>query len=100
MTGKPPDHLRRLVSAVVIQYHVNFARIGGNPLVYQLHEFQEFLMAMATVALADYLAGGDIERGKQRRRTVALVVAGPLFGQSRPQWQDRLSPVHCLHLRL
>ena len=55
---------------------------------------------MPTVAVADHLAGGDIESGKQRRRAVAnVVVAAPLrlAGAHRKQ---RLGAIERLDLAL
>ena len=56
----------RLAGRVVV--HVD---IGGN--VGVVEELAEFLAAVAAEALADHLAGGDVEGREQRGRAVALV---------------------------
>jgi hypothetical protein len=55
---------------------------------------------MPAVAFPNDFAGSDVQRREQRRRTVAFVIAGSLLGETRPQWQDWLSAVQRLHLRL
>src|SRR3954447_2023803 len=73
--GQPGDHLRVLVSGVVVEDHVH--GFGGrNGLLNSVEEADELLMAMALHAATDDAALQHVESGKQRRRAVALVVVG------------------------
>ena len=62
----------RLVGRVVVHVDVE---VGGNVVV--VEELAEFLAAVTAEALADYLAGSNVEGREQRGRAVALVVVGP-----------------------
>jgi len=55
---------------------------------------------MALHALADDLAGGNIELGEQRRCAMALVVVGPGSGAALLHRQARLGAVERLDLAL
>ena len=57
-------------------------------------------MAMARHALADHLAGGDVERGKECRGAVALVIVGHRTGATILERQTRLRAVERLDLAL
>src|ERR1700730_11305707 len=46
----------------------------------------------------DDFAGRDVERGKQRRGAVALIIMGHGSGAAFLQRQARLGPVECLNL--
>jgi len=81
MACKPANHLRGLVGSVVIHHHMNLLGFRRELGVDQLHEFEELLVSMATMALADHFAGSNVQGGKQRRGAVSLVVAGPLLRQ-------------------
>ena len=59
---------------------------------------QELLMAVAIHALANDLAGGDVERGEQGRRTMALVIMRYGAGAALLHWQPRLRAVEGLDL--
>ena len=64
MALQPGLDLGMLVGGVVVgdQVHVEvLRRLGIDP----AQELEPFLMAMARHALADHLAGGDVERGEQ-----------------------------------
>jgi hypothetical protein len=75
--GNPVADQRRLVGGVIVhdEMDVEFARHRGLDLIQELAELDG---AMATVALADNLAGGDVEGSEQRGRAMAnVVVAAP-----------------------
>ena len=55
---------------------------------------------MAPMKLTDHLAGLRVERGKQRRRAVPLVVMRPPLDLTRSHRQQRLRAVERLNLRL
>ena len=73
MAFQPCFDLGMLVGGVVVDHQMEVEG-SGRVAVDAPQEAQEFLVTMARHALADDLAGGDIERGKQRRCAVALVV--------------------------
>src|SRR3982751_4691253 len=75
---QPVADQRGLVRGVVVpdQMHVEIARHTRFDLI---EELTEFLCPMARVALADYLAGGDVQRGEQGCRPMpGVVVAASL----------------------
>ena len=55
---------------------------------------------MARIALADHPAGGDIERGEQRRRAMPDIVVAAPFRLAGPHWKHRLAAIQRLDLRL
>ncbi len=63
-------------------------------------ELQPLGVAMALLTLGDDLAVEHVERGKQRGRTIALVVMRHRGGAALLQWQPRLRAVQRLHLAL
>ena len=64
MTGEPANDAGRFVRAVVVQHQVDLAGIRRNCGIHCLHEFQELLVAMAPVTLADYFAGCNVQGGE------------------------------------
>jgi hypothetical protein len=95
-----PAHNRGgLVRGVVVQHQMHLPA-GRNACVYGLEEMQELLMSVAGMALADDLAGLDIEGRKQRNRSVPeVIVRGPLRPAGR-QRQQRLGALQGLALAL
>ena len=96
---KPGHDLGMLVSAVVIEDHVDdLARrhfgLDG------VEEADELLVPMALHAAPDHLAFQDVEGGKQRRRAVPFVVMGDRPAASLLQRQPRLGAVEGLDLAL
>ena len=61
-------------------------------------ELQELDRPMALVAFADNKSGSDIERGKQRGRTMPHIAVGAAFRYARHHRQDRLLAIKCLDL--
>src|SRR5208337_212459 len=76
---EPSLDLGVLVRCVVVDDEMQIERFGGVA-VDGAQEAQELLMAMAAHAFADHLPGGDVERRKQGRRPVSLVVVGHRAG--------------------
>src|ERR1700678_3917019 len=96
---EPAHNRSRLMRGVVVQHQMHLLPVG-NTCVDGLEEMQELLMSMAGMALADYLAGLDIERRKQRNRSVPeVVVRGPLRPAGR-QRQQGLGALQGLALAL
>ena len=95
---QPAGDVVVLVGVVVVEHDVQpAARVGLRD---QFEEVQELGLAVTLVAAVGDLAGGDLQRGEQRRGAVALVVVGGLLGQPRPDRQDRLGAIECLDLGL
>src|SRR6267142_5599402 len=99
MPFEPSADLGMLMRGVVVDDQVQLA-LGWGFAVDLVEEADELLMAMAAHALADDLALQDVERGKQRRRAVALVVMGHRPAPTALHRQPRLGPVERLDLRL
>ena len=99
MTDKPVLHRRRLVSTVIVhdQVHIQIIR---HLLIDSFQKLQEFLAAMTTMQTANDFTGGNIQRGKQRRRAVAQIVMRASFGNPRGQRQNRLGAIQRLYLAL
>ena len=75
MVDKPADDLRRCMRAVVVHDEVHLA-VGWEFRIHLIEKFQKLLVAMPTMTLPDHFPGGDVERGKQRGRTVADIIRG------------------------
>jgi len=99
MAREPGAHRGGFVGSVVVhdQMHIQG---GGNRRLNGPQELQKFLAAMAPMQLADHLAGGDIQCGKQRGRTMAQVVVRAPLGNPGRQRQDRLGAIQRLNLAL
>src|ERR1700756_3000539 len=97
--GEPVADQRRLVGGVIVhdEMDVEIARDCGLDLVEELAELGG---PMASIALADNLAGGDIEGGEQRRRSMALVIMAAPRRLARAHRQYRLAAVERLDLGL
>src|ERR1700712_959597 len=96
---QPPADQRCFVGPVIIEHQMN-VEIGWNRTVYLLQEVQELHRTVAPVTLAEHISSGDIERSKQARDAVPLVIMGASLLLPGPHGQDRLSPAECLNLRL
>ena len=70
---KPCHDLRVLMRRVVIDDYFK-VQIPGCLAFELLEEAQKFVVAMTLHALTEDLAGGNVERGEERGRAVALVV--------------------------
>jgi len=57
-----------------VDAHARLFDQGAVDVVEELHEL------LVAVALADHLAGGDVERGEEQDDAVAFVVVGAAFG--------------------
>src|SRR5215210_8034792 len=93
MTRQPAAHLGMLVRRGVIDDEVQVL-VGGRDIVDNSQKLQPFLVAVSVVAHADHRAIQGVQRGKQRRRAVTLVVVRhraaasgrvPGSGPSRPR---------------
>jgi len=99
VAGKPGPDIGVLVGAVVVQDHVN-GLVGRDAALDLVQEVEKLLMAVTGHVLGGDLAGQNIERGKERRGAVALIVVGHGRAASLLQWQPRLGAVKGLYLRL
>src|SRR5262249_16995372 len=99
MSVKPVLHLGRAMSAIVVHYQMQ-RRLAGELAVEATQEFQKLLMAMALIAVADDFAGENIQRRKQSRRTVSLIVMCHGAATAFLQRQPRLSALQSLNLAL
>lgn len=71
--GKPvPDH-RRFVRSIVVHDDVNID-VGGHIRFDGVQKLAEFLRAEAAMELADHPVGLQLQRGEQRRGSIAFVV--------------------------
>ena len=63
-------------------------------------EPEELLVAMVGLTLGEHATGGEIQRGKQRRRPVPDVVMGDALDVAQPQGKERLGAFQGLDLAL
>jgi len=99
MLFQPRLHGRMLVRGVVVGDQMQ-RLVLGRFAVDLLEELQPLGMAVARLALRDDLAIEHIECGKQRGRTVALVIVGHRLRPSLLQRQTRLGTIKRLNLTL
>lgn len=100
-----------LMRGIVVPHQVHI-EIGWHTCLNLIEVLAKFLSTIPRVALADHLAGGDIERGKQRCCAVTRIVMAAPLRLSRPQvltnrqpWDSRidalmkfrLGTLACLH---
>lgn len=71
-------------------------QVGGYLLVDEYEEFVELNGTVSAVDLADHLAGGGVQRGKQRRDPAAHVVVSAALRHARHHGQHRSRPVQHL----
>ena len=95
--GKPRLDLRRLVGGIVIHDDMDIEPFRDLS-IDLLEELQELGRPVALVAFADDEPGGDIERGKQRGRTMPHIAVRTTFRHARHHRQDRLLAIECLNL--
>ena len=86
-----------LMGSVIVHDDVN-VEIGGHVVLDLVEELSKLLGAMPTHAGAHDRAGLHVERGEQRRGSMALVVMGAPLDPPRPHGQQRLRSVKRLHL--
>src|SRR5262245_38460256 len=75
MLAEPTLHRLRFVRPVVVEHKMD-VEVGLHAPIDALEEADELFGAMPRMALADDEAPLHIERGEQRRGTVALVIVG------------------------
>ena len=88
-----------LVSGVIVHDDVDVQPLRDTP-VDLLQEVEELPGPVASVALADDAARGDVEGCEERGRAVTLVVVCAALGHARQHRQDRLCAIECLDLAL
>ncbi len=99
MLIEPSPDLLVLVGGVVVQDQMNLQFLG-HLTVDGSQKSQELLVTVARQALADHLAGKDVERGKQGGGAVTLVVVGHRLAAALDHRERGLGPVEGLHRRL
>lgn len=94
---QPALDLGMLVSGVVVhdQMEVEF---GRDVLIEVAKELEKLLMAVAGLALADHLAGGDLERREEGGGAVADVIMGDALDITQPHGEQRLGAIQGLNL--
>ena len=97
MPLKPSLHLGVLVGGVIVSDEVQIQPLWAVA-VDGAQKFKPFLVAVALHALPNNPAGGDIEGGKQRRRSIAFVVVGHSPGPPFFHWQAGLRAIQRLDL--
>ncbi len=96
---QPTADQSRFMGAVVIQHQVDI-EIGWNGSIDPLQEIQELDGTMASIALAQDVAGGDIECSEKAGNAMPLVVVSASLQLSDPHGQHRLGTAQSLDLRL
>jgi hypothetical protein len=99
MASEPGLYLGMLMRRVVVSDQVQF-KLGRNISVEMLQKAQEFLMAMAWLALGDDPPVDDIERREERRGAVAKVVVSHPLDITESHRQHWLGALQGLHLAL
>src|SRR5215510_14333789 len=99
MLEEPALYSGRLVRPVVVEHEVDIEMLLHAP-VDALEELDELLCTVPRMALADDQAGLHIERSKQRRGAVALVIVGHRRRAALLQRKARLGAIQRLNLAL
>ncbi len=99
MACEPVPHFVDFVRAVVVHHEMHLD-VGGDGGIDPGQKLQELLMPMATMAVAERLAGGHIQRGEQRSDAMPFVVMGLAGRHAWRQGQNRLRAVQSLYLAL
>ena len=99
MVGQPRLHVFVLVGGVVVQDQMEL-KLSWKLAIESAQESQEFLVSVASKALADDLSIERVQCGKQSRGAVTLVVVGHRAASAALHRQSRLGPVERLNLAL
>jgi hypothetical protein len=97
--GQPRADVGVFVSGVVVNDQVHI-EVGRNLCVDVAQKAQKLLVPMARLALGDDAAVGHVERRKQGRGAVPIVVVGDAFDIAEPHRQHRLTALEGLNLAL
>src|SRR5215467_14194584 len=98
MAKEPSMHSGRFVGREVVENDMD-VEIGWNCSFDPLQELEELSCAMTTMALADHLASGNVERSEECGRPVTNVRMRLQFGPRRQHRQHWLSSIERLNLR-
>src|ERR1700731_2914228 len=99
MASEPSFDFGMLVSRVVVSDQVEF-KIGRNVSLEMLQKAQEFLMAMARLALGDNPAVDDVQGREECGSAVAIVVVRHSLDIAESHRQHRLGALQGLYLAL
>ena len=99
VTREPAANSLCLVRPVVVHHEVD-VKVLRHLLVHFSQEAEKLATSMSSMQPTDYLACGDIECCKQRRRSVPHVVVRAALGHPGGHRQDRLSAIQRLDLAL
>src|SRR5579862_5190893 len=96
---QPVTHQRRLMGRVVVHHQMHVEITWYRNLNF-VQEPTELHRAMTGVALANYPAGGDVQRGEKRGRAMPFIIRAAPCRLSRTHRYHRLAAIHRLDLRL
>ena len=99
MAGEPRSDFGMLVSRVVVGDQVQF-KIGRHISIEMFQKAQEFLVAMARLALGDDPAVDDVQCREERGSAVTIVIVSHSLDITEPHWQHWLGALQGLHLAL
>src|SRR5665811_901601 len=99
VSGEPSAYRRGFVRAVIVHDQMD-VQFGGSLVFQGSQKLQKLRASVAPMKLADDCAGGNVQRGKQRRRAMAKVIMGASFRQSGCQGKHRLGAIKSLYLAL
>jgi len=88
-----------LAGGIVVDDEMD-AELLRNGLLDMAKEREKLLVAMPVLALSDHATGGDIQRSKEGRRSMADVVVRDPFDIAQTEWQQGLGPIQRLDLAL
>ncbi len=94
--GQPAVYKRRLVGPVVVQDDVDI-QVGGHRGIDVVEELAELHRAMARVASADHLAGGNLKGSKERGGAMTGIVVSAPLDLPRTHWQQRSGTIQGLN---
>src|SRR5258707_8638390 len=97
--GQPRLHLGVLMGGVVVRDQMKLLVLRRASIDLP-QEAQPLLMTMLCLALANDTSIEDVQRRKQCRHPIALVVVGHRLTATSLEWQARLRPVKRLDLGL
>lgn len=97
--GQPFLYLRVFVCSIVIQYEMDI-EFGLDRPLNPIEKPEKLLMPVACLALTDHRSFKNVESGKQRGRSMTLIIVCLALWQTRSQRKYRLGAIQRLNLTL